>query len=277
MPVLWEVILACLLPIRVKRFFYWPQMESHIQDWVSNCFVCQQAKAERVPYPGLLQPLEVPEGAWQVVTLDFFEGLPSSSNHNCILVIVDKFSKYAHFIRLKHPFSALEVAKVYMNEVYKLHGMPQAMISDRNRIFTSQLWKELFKLSRTDLRMSSAYHPQSDGQTERVNQSVEAYLHCFTQSNPSQWSQWLSLAEFRYNTNYHSALGRSPFEVLYGHAPNHFGINGVEHCVVSDLEFWLKERQTMTELLKQQLLRVQQKMKAQADKHRTERMFFYGR
>jgi hypothetical protein len=251
-------------------------MKSHIQEWVSNCSVCQQAKAERVPYPGLLQPLEVPKHAWQFVTLDFIEGLPTSSTYNCILVVVDKFSKYSHFLRLRHPFTALNVAKLYMDEVYRLHGMPQIMVSDRDRIFTSQLWKELFKLSGTELRMSSAYHPQSDGQTEMVNQSVEAYLRCFTQSCPAKWSQWLSLAEFWYNTNFHSALGKSPFEVLYGHPPSHFGIEGDEHCVIPDLEEWLKERKTMNLLLQQQLLRAQQRMKLQADKHRTERSFEVG-
>jgi hypothetical protein len=120
--------------------------------------------------------------------MDFVEGLPSSSNYNCILVVVDKFTKYSHFMKLRHPFTALQVDKLYMSEVYKLHGMPKIIVSDRDKIFTNQLWKELFKLSGTDLRMSSAYHPQSDGQTERVNQSVEAYLRCFTQSCPHQWS-----------------------------------------------------------------------------------------
>jgi hypothetical protein len=105
---------------------------------------------------------------------------------------------------------------------------------------------------------------------------VEAYLRCFTQSCPAKWSQWLSLAEFWYNTNFHSALGKSPFEVLYGHPPGHFGIEGVEHCAIPDLEEWLKERKTMNFLLQQQLLRAQQRMKLQADKHRTERSFEVG-
>jgi hypothetical protein len=124
--------------------------------------------------------------------------------------------------------------------------------------------------------MSSAYHPQTDGQTERVNQSVEAYLRCFVQACPSKWSKWLALAEFWYNTNYHSALKKSPFEVLYGHPPCYFGIRGTDACAVPDLEEWLQERQTMTELLRQQLVRVQQRMKLQADKHRTERSFDVG-
>lgn len=225
-------------------------MRQHVQDFVAACSVCQQAKTEKVPYPGLLQPLSVPDHAWQVVTLDFIEGLPSSSSYNCILVVVDKFSKYAHFIKLTHPFTALKVAKLYMDNIYKLHGMPQAIVSDRDRIFTSTLWQELFNLTGTELRMSSAYHPQSDGQTERVNQSVEAYLHCFIQACPTKWSQWLASAEFWYNTNYHSSLNKSPFEVLYGHEPRHFGIEGVESCAIPDLETWLKERKEVTRMLK---------------------------
>lgn len=121
--------------------------------------MCQQVKAERVPYPGLLQPLPVPDQAWKVITMDFIEGLPVSSGFNYILVIVDKFSKYSHFLKLRHPFSALQVAHHYMEHVYKLHGMPTAIVFDRDKIFTGLLWKELFKLAGTKLCMSSVYHP----------------------------------------------------------------------------------------------------------------------
>lgn len=208
--------------------------------------------------------------------MDFIEGLPKSSNYDCILVVVDKFSKYSHFIKLNHPFTAFKVAKLYIDHVYKLHGMPAAIVSDRDKVFTSQLWQELFKLSGTELRMSSAYHPQSDGQTERVNQCVEAFLRCFIQACPSKWSDWLTLAEFWYNTNFDSSLNKSPFEILYGHEPRHFGIDSTDTCSVPDLEAWLSRRQEMTEILRQQLLRVQQRMKSQADKHRSERSFVVG-
>jgi hypothetical protein len=100
---------------RIKKLFYWPHMKETIKAFVSSCSVCQQAKLDHVPYPGLLQSLPVPEQAWQVVTMDFIKGLPTSAQFNCILVIVDKFSKYAHFLKLKHPFSALQVAKLYMD------------------------------------------------------------------------------------------------------------------------------------------------------------------
>jgi hypothetical protein len=115
-------------------------MKKQIQDFVAAYVVCQQAKTERVPYPRLLQPLAVPGQAWQVITMDFIEGLPISSSYNCILVVVDKFSKYSHFIKLKHPFNTLKVAKLFVDNMYKLYGMPQAIVSDRDRIFTSQLW-----------------------------------------------------------------------------------------------------------------------------------------
>ena len=167
-------------------------------------------------YPGLLQPLPVPDFAWQVVTMDFIEGLPRSHGYNCIMVVVDKFSKYAHFVPLSHPFTALKVALQYMEHVFKLHGLPEAIVSDRDKVFTSNLWQELFRLAGTELRMSSAYHPQSDGQTERVNQCLEGYLRCFVHSCPTKWKEWLALAEFWYNTSYHTSLNKTPFDVLYG-------------------------------------------------------------
>ena len=113
-----------------------------------------------------------------MISIDFIEGLPRSAGKNCILVIVDKFSKFSHFIPMSHPFTAAVVAKAFMQQIYRLHGMPLSIISDRDKVFTSHLWQELFKMANVQLRMSSAYHPQSDGQTERVNQCVEQYLRC---------------------------------------------------------------------------------------------------
>jgi hypothetical protein len=229
-----------------------------------------------VAYPGLLQPLKIPAAAWEVVTMDFVDGLPKSAGFNCIMVVVDRFSRYAHFVPLVHPYTALSVAKAYMKDVFKLHSMPAAIVSDRDPVFTSKIWQELFRLSDTQLCMSSARHPQSDGQTERVNQCLEGYLRCFVHSCQSKWVQWLHLAELWYNTSYHSSLKKTPFEVLYGHAPRYFGIDRVESCAIPQLEEWLKERDTMTKLLQQHLERVQQRMKSQADKGRTERVFEAG-
>ena len=190
--------------------------------------------------------------------------------------MVDKFSEYAHFVPLSHPFTAMKVAMLYMDHIFKLHGLPQAIISDRDRIFTSHLWHELFKLSGTDLKLSTAYHPQTDGQTECVNQCLEAYLRCFVHGCPTKWKQWLPLAEFWYNTSYHSSLGKTPFEVLYGHEPRHLGIDRIESCAVDDLKEWLSNRKVMIQLLQQHLCRAQQRQKSYADKNRTEHQFQLG-
>lgn len=121
--------------------------------------------------------------------------------------------------------------------------------------------------------MSSAHHPQTDGQTERLNQCVEAFLRCSVHSRPKEWSKWISLAEYWYNTSYHTALGLTPFEVLYGHPPRHFGICDPLKCSVPDLQEWLQDRHSLTKLIQQHLLRAQQRMKAQADAKRTKREF----
>lgn len=155
--------------------------------------------------------------------------------------------------------------------------MPSAIISGRDRIFTSTFWQSLFKLSGTQLRLSSSYHPQTDGQTERVNQCLETYLRCFVHACPSKWINWLSLAEFWYNSSLHLALGRSPFEVLYGHAPWHFGLSAEAVGLdVPALNQWLSERPLMQDLVKQHLLRAQARMKHQSDKHRSEHEFAVG-
>ena len=146
--------------------------------------------------PGLLQPLPIPTRAWEIVSLDFVEGIPKSTKFDTILVIIDKFYKYGHFIPLTHPYPAMTVAQLYVDHVYKLHGLPAVIISDRDKVFTSALWQQLFKLTDTTLNMSSSYHLQTDGQTERLNQCMETYLRCMTQTCPTKWSKWPTLAEF---------------------------------------------------------------------------------
>jgi hypothetical protein len=213
----------------------------------------------------LLQPLQVPNGAWQTVTMDFIEGLPTSGSANSIIVFVDPFTKYAHFVPLHHPFTATKIADVFMDTVHKLHSMPVALVSDRDKIFTSTFWREIFKRTGVSLRMSTAYHPQ----TERVNQQIECYLRCFISAHPKQWSRWLPLCEYWYNTNWHSALGKSPFEVLYGYSPRYFGLSADDTLAPVDVQQWLDQRLVITESVRQHLLRVKQHMKRQADKKRT--------
>jgi hypothetical protein len=260
----------------MKQLFSWKGMKSMVLQFVQSCIVCQQAKPDRSKLPGKLQPLPVPSEAWQIISLDFVEGLPMSSSFNCILVVVNSFTKYGHFIPLCHPFTASVVAKVFLNQIYRLHGMPLSIISDRDRIFTSALWKELFLLAEVKLQMSSSYHPRSDGQTERLNQTMETFLRCFVNSCPAKWSSWLPLTECWYNSCYHSTVGCSPFEALYGYTPKHFGVSVLESVQVPELKLWLKDRKLMTNLIKQHLSRAKQRMKKQADQNRFERSFEVG-
>jgi len=208
--------------------------------------------------------------------LDFIEGLPKSDGHEVILVVVDRFTKYAHFFALKHPYSAITVAKVLYDGVIKLHGMPQTMVSDRDKVFTSQVWTELFKLVGVQLRFSTAYHPQTDGQTERVNQCLEMYLYCAVSDNPKQWGSWLAQAEFWYNTNFHSALGCSPFKALYGYEPT-LGIPcPVPPDATPQVSEFMSSRDLDMQLLKDHLLKAQTRMKLYADKNRHDVVFQVG-
>lgn len=175
--------------------FVWKGLKQDVNNFVKQCIVCQQVKHERAHPAGLLQPLPIPEGPWQDISTDFIEGLSTSKGFNSILVVVDRFTKYAHFIPLKHPFTAHQVGSSVLHHVVKLHGLPNTIVSNRDRIFTSSFWKELFKLMDTTLLMSTVYHPQTDGQTERVNQYLEMYLRCSVHNSPKKWSDWLHLAE----------------------------------------------------------------------------------
>lgn len=163
-----------------------------------------------------------------------------------------------------------------MDNVYKRHGLPQVIISDRDTIFISNFWQQLFRLTNTTLNLSSLYHPQTNGQIERLNQCLETYLRCMVHAKPEQWAKWLPQAEYWYNTTFHSALGRSPFEVLYGRKPGHFATQLESLPGKTYVEVWLQERAAMIPLIQQHLERAQRRMKSHADKNRSEREFSVG-
>jgi len=143
--------------------------------------------------------------------MDFIDGLPKSHGKGVILVVVDRFSKYAHFVALSHPYTAEIVAQNYLDNIYTLHGLPRSIVSDRAIIFLNSFWKSLFSALGVDLRLSSSYHPQTDGQTEVLSRCLENYLRCMFVQNPKDWVNWLPLAEWWYNTTYQSAIQKTPF------------------------------------------------------------------
>lgn len=147
-------------------------MQKDIVKFITICQVCQENKYTTLSHAGLLSPLLIPLQIWSHVNMDFIEGLPSSKGFTVILVVVDRLSKYGHFISLKHPFNSKTVDEAYIKDVVKLHEFPDNIVSDRDKVFMSYFWKELFKIQGTTLLRSSAYHPQTDGQTEVVNRCL---------------------------------------------------------------------------------------------------------
>jgi hypothetical protein len=261
---------------RAKSNFIWKGMRQDIKKFVRECAVCQVSKPESIHPPGLLQPLPIPSRVWSDISMDFIEGLPSSHVFSVIMVVVDRFTKYGHFIALAHPCTASKMAQLFLANILKLHGMPTTIVSDRDRVFTSSFWQELFRLQGVSLAFSSAYHPQSDGQTEALNKCVETYLRCYSASTPKNWSSWLILAEWWYNTNHHSSTGLTPFEAVYGYPPPPFlsYVPGTSaNLAVDDL---LKDCSTTISLLKENLHKARNRMEVQDDKNRTEREFLEG-
>jgi hypothetical protein len=200
----------------VKSHYYWPGMKKEIVEYIARCMECQKVKDEHRHPTGLLQPLPIAEWKWEVVTMDFITGLPrTNKQHDSIMVVVDKLTKVAHFIPLKTTHKEINVDDIYMREVIGLHNIPKKIVSDRDPKFTSKFWRGLFKEIRMNLNFSTAYHPESDGQTKRLNQVIEDMLRMYVMDKQSILEDHLHLVEFSYNNRYQESLKMSPFGALY--------------------------------------------------------------
>ena len=206
---------------RVAALFEWPRMQQEIHNYCRSCPVCMAAKAGTQKPAGLLQPLAVPERKWQSVAMDFIVRLPvTAAGHDALLVVTDRLTKLVRCIPTTTAVTAPEVADLFVGNVVRLYGVPQEIVSDRDSKFTSEFWRALFKSLGTKLSMSSSYHPQSDGQSERSNQSVEQVLRCYVSAYNNDWDQHLALAEFSLNSAVSASTGFSPFRLMYGYEPS---------------------------------------------------------
>ena len=208
--------------------------------------------------------------------MDFITSLPKSEGKSVIMVVVDRLTKYAHFCALSHPFNASTVATAFMETVQKLHGTPKIIVSDRDPIFTGNFWTELFSCLGTQLAHSSSYHPQSNGKTEIVNKCLEGYLRFFVLDKQTQWVKWLTLEKWWYNTLFHMAAKISLFMVLYGYHPPSITSSLRYQSKVQAVEEHIENQQQVLQLLKDNLTMAQNRMKQQADQHRSERSFEVG-
>ncbi len=210
---------------RLRRYFYWQSLRADIEHHVQHCFTCARTKSRRHRPYGELASLPVPSQPWADISVDFVTGLPTSidprTNKACdaILVVVDRFTKYALYIATRKTLTASAFANLFLDHVYRPFGLPTSIVSDRGSLFTSNFWQTLCAHLAIEQRLSTAYHPQTDGQTERQNQALEHYLRVFCAFDQADWADQLILAEHAYNTSYHTATRTTPAFLLYGFQP----------------------------------------------------------
>jgi hypothetical protein len=201
----------------LKPLFFWKGMKADIVNFVARCLECQQVKAEHRHPAGLLQPHAIPESKWEVISMDFIVGLPlTARRHDSIFVVVDTLTKSAHFIPVRTTYQAPDIARVFISEIVRLHGVPKKIISDRGSVFTGRFWTSFQEALGTQLNFSTAYHPETDGQTERTNQTLEDMLRMYVMDQQKRWEEFIPLVEFAYNNSYQSTIKMAPFEFLYG-------------------------------------------------------------
>lgn len=204
----------------VRREFFWPDMRKFILNYCSSCTSCARAKSScHQPY-GLLKPLPIPERPWNSISMDLIEQLPESDGYSAILVIVDRLTKMSLFLPTTNSVTAEDIARLFVTHVFSKHGVPSDVVSDRGTEFTSNFWRSLGTLLEMKLNFSTAYHPQSDGQTERTNQTLEQYLRLYCNYRQDNWAELLPMAEFAYNNSSHSSSNTTPFFANYGYHPS---------------------------------------------------------
>ena len=262
----------------VDRQFHWNGLRSDVISYVRTCPTCQEMKSDNRAKAGLLQPLEIPDRKWAQVTTDLVTDLPESSGYTAIAVFVDRFTKMVHFAPCTKEVTAQEYARLFVDHVFRLHGLPEVIISDRDPRFTSKFWRSLFELLGTDLRFSTAFHPQTDGQSERTIQTLENFLRPYVERNPSGWSKQLPLAEFATNNAVNMATGYSPFFLNVGCHPlvPMVVLQGRGKSNVEAVQVMVDRMKTALEEAQANLAHAQSRAQYQANKSRRDESYKVG-
>lgn len=261
----------------LKQKFWWTRMKREIARYVAECDVCQRVKAEHLKPAGTLQPLHIPSWKWEDISMDFITGLPRTLHgYNSVWVIVDRLTKSAHFLPVKTSYMVDKYAELYLTKIVCLHGVPKTIVSDRGPQFTSKFWQSLHHAMGTDLTFSTAYHPQTGGQTERVNQILEDMLRACVIIYGKTWETCLPFAEFSYNNSYQSSIGMSPFKALYGRScrtPLNWSESGERPYFGPDI---VMEAEEKVKTIQERLQAAQSRQKHYADRRRRELSFKVG-
>ena len=204
----------------IRRSFFWPSLATEVKAYVSSCLACQRNKPSNAVPAGLLQPLEIPDNPWDCVSMDFVVQLPRTARgFDAIFVVVDKLTKYAHFIPTTTDVTADTTARLFFDNIFTYHGLPIKIVSDRDAKFTSNFWQGLFALLGTKLAMSTAFHPQTDGQTERMNRTLEQMLRFYVSYRQDDWDLYLPTCQFAVNNAKQASTGETPFYLNHGRHP----------------------------------------------------------
>ena len=253
----------------VTRNYWWPGITKEIKRYVEGCDQCQRMK-NRVEMPaGKLRPNQIPEKPWQYISVDFITKLSVSKGHDSILVVCDRFLKMSHFVVTTEKTTAEGLARIFRDNMWKLHGLLESVISDRGLQFAAGMMKELNKMLGIETKLSIAYHPETDGQTERTNQELEQYLRMYVNHRQNNWAEWLVTAEFAFNNKIHTATKMSLFQANYGREPR-MGFDIRKKGKNEKAEEFVKEMKERHEEAKAALVKSQEEMKRQVDRNRKE-------
>src|SRR6187401_58385 len=252
----------------LRQRFWWTRMKREIDQFIANCDVYRRVKAEHQRPAGTLQPLAIPEWKWDKVGMDIITGFPRSrKGNNAIFVVIDRLSKVAHFLPVRGSITASHLADLLISRIVSLHGVPLEINSDRGSLFTSRFWESFQNAMGTQLSFSTAFHPQSSGQVERVNQILEDMLRACVISFGMDWEKCLPFAEFAYNNSYQYSLKQAPFEILYGRrcrTPLNWSETGERQFFGPDM---IQDAEEQVRIVRERLKTAQSRQKSQYDSH----------
>ena len=253
---------------RLAQFFYWPKMGLDVKRFVKSCDICQRTKGSKLR-SGLLQSLPIPDTPWKDISMDFITGLPrTSQGWDAIYTFVDRLTKCVHLVPTSSSVDAKGSAQLYVDNVFRLHGLSSSIVCDRDPRFTAEFFRHVFQQLGTTLSFSTANHPQSDGQTERMNKLVEDILRAFVNHKQDNWDRLLPLCEFAINSSFQSSTANTPFFLNYGYNPRSPPDFLVQTNLSSESGDWLKAQRDALKVAYDSLVAAQARQALYADRNR---------